>query len=293
VADTLYLDDARDAVTGAIRGDLVSTFAANNLKRGTDHIVFVGAIDLDQLEAIVGELKRYAINLLFAPTSKNRRLKLLDVVAIGPNNAVRFMRAPLSDAAVLFKRFVDLSLATIGLIILSPLLLLVALAIKLDSRGPVIFRQARRGFNGQSFMIWKFRSMTVTESGFGMTQAKRGDARFTRVGRFIRATSIDELPQLVNVFLGQMSLVGPRPHAISHDEALSRQLADYASRQRIKPGITGWAQVNGFRGETVSAEQIEGRVAYDMYYIDNWSIYFDLWIMLRTVVAVVIQRDAF
>ena len=293
LTDTLYLETARADGSGGLQADVISAFAARSLARGTDHIVFVGAIDLDELDVIVTELKRYALNLLYAPASQNRRLKLLDVVAIGPNNAVRFVRAPMSDAAVLLKRAVDIVLSAMALVLLSPLLLLTALAIKLESHGPVIFRQARRGFNGQTFMIWKFRSMTVTESGYGMTQAKRGDARFTRIGRIIRATSIDELPQLVNVLTGHMSLVGPRPHAISHDEALSRQLADYAHRQRIKPGITGWAQVSGFRGETVNARQIEGRVAHDIHYIDNWSIYLDLWIMVRTVIAVLVQRDAY
>ncbi|HZY67652.1 MAG TPA: sugar transferase, partial [Devosia sp.] len=154
------------------------------------------------------------------------------------------------------------------------------------------YKQARRGFNGETFMIWKFRSMSVTESGYNMVQAQKNDPRVTRVGRFIRATSIDELPQLFNVLLGQMSLVGPRPHAISHDEALSHQLAIYAHRQRIKPGITGWAQVHGFRGETTTPEQIEGRVAHDIYYIDNWSIFLDIWTLILTVFSPATRRNA-
>ena len=293
LTDTLYLEHARTGATGTLRADVISAFAAKSLARGTDQIVFVGAIDLDELDVIINELKRYSLNLLYAPASQTRRLKLLDVVAIGPNNAVRFVRAPMSDTAVLLKRTVDVVLSALALLLLSPLMVLAALAIKLDTPGPVIFRQERRGFNGQTFMIWKFRSMSVTESGYGMTQATRGDSRVTRVGRILRASSIDELPQLVNVLTGHMSLVGPRPHAISHDESLSRQLADYAHRQRIKPGITGWAQVSGFRGETVNTRQIEGRVAHDIHYIDHWSIYLDLWIMLRTAIAVVFQRDAY
>jgi lipopolysaccharide/colanic/teichoic acid biosynthesis glycosyltransferase len=173
-----------------------------------------------------------------------------------------------------------------------PLFLVVAIAIRLDSGGPVIYRQARRGFNGESFMIWKFRSMSVMESGHTMRQAQRGDARITRVGRIIRATSIDELPQLVNVLLGQMSIVGPRPHAISHDDALSKVLATYAHRQRIKPGITGWAQVNGFRGETDTFESVEGRTLHDLHYIDNWSIILDLWILVLTMFSLRAHRNA-
>ena len=292
LTDTLYLEHARTGM-GALKPDVISAFAAKSVERGTDQIVFVGAIDLDELDVIINELKRYSLNLLYAPASQTRRLKLLDVVAIGPNNAVRFVRAPMSDTAVLLKRMVDVVLSALALLLLVPVMALAALAVKLETPGPIIFKQARRGFNGQSFMIWKFRSMTVTESGYGMVQATRNDRRVTRVGRILRASSIDELPQLVNVLMGQMSLVGPRPHAISHDESLSRQLADYAHRQRIKPGITGWAQVSGFRGETVNARQIEGRVAHDIYYIDHWSIYLDLWIMLRTVIAVAVQRDAY
>jgi Undecaprenyl-phosphate glucose phosphotransferase len=289
---TLYLEDARDAA-GKLRAETISSFAARNLREGTDQIVFVGSVaGLDEFDAIVAELKRYALNLLYAPASKNRSLKFLDVVSVGPNNAMRFVRTPMNESSVLAKRSVDIVLSALGLVVLSPLLALVALAIRLESRGPVIYRQARRGFNGDTFMIWKFRSMRVAESGYAMTQAQKDDPRITRVGRVIRATSIDELPQLVNVLIGQMSLVGPRPHAISHDEELSRELAVYAHRQRIKPGITGWAQVNGFRGETASREQIEGRVAHDIHYIDNWSLLFDIWILILTLFSPATRRNA-
>jgi lipopolysaccharide/colanic/teichoic acid biosynthesis glycosyltransferase len=134
--------------------------------------------------------------------------------------------------------------------------------------------------------------MRVTESGYRMTQAQKDDPRITRIGRLLRSTSIDELPQLVNVFIGQMSLVGPRPHAVSHDEELSRELASYAHRQRIKPGITGWAQVNGFRGETATRRAIEGRVEHDIYYIDHWSIVLDVWILILTVLSPATRRNA-
>ncbi len=289
---TLYLEDARGA-DGRLLPEIISKFAARNLKRGTDQIVFVGSVaDLDEFDSIVGELKRYALNLLYAPASRNRTLKFLDVVSIGPNNVMRFVRTPMNESSVLLKRTFDIVLSGLGLLVLTPFFALVALAIALESRGPVIYKQARRGFNGDTFMIWKFRSMRVVESGYDMVQATRHDPRITRVGRFIRATSIDELPQLINVLLGQMSLVGPRPHAVSHDEALSRELAVYAHRQRIKPGITGWAQVNGFRGETASSAQIEGRVEHDIYYIDNWSLLLDIWILVLTVLSPAARRNA-
>jgi exopolysaccharide biosynthesis polyprenyl glycosylphosphotransferase len=198
----------------------------------------------------------------------------------------------MGEGAVFLKRLFDLSGALFGLAVLSPLLVVVALLIKLDSPGPVFYRQERRGFNGEVFYIWKFRSMTVTESGRAMTQVRVGDKRITRIGAFIRRTSIDELPQLINVLSGHMSLVGPRPHALVHDDELGAQLADYAHRQRIKPGITGWAQVNGYRGETSTLEQVEGRIAHDLYYIENWSIFLDCWIVLLTLFSAKTRRNA-
>jgi Undecaprenyl-phosphate glucose phosphotransferase len=293
VVSTLHFEDIRDS-DGKVDTDALSKFVARNVRHGTDHVVFVGSLaELDELDGSVAALKRYAVNLLYAPAARSRTLKFLDVVAIGPNNVLRFVRTPMNKSSELLKRVFDFTLSGLGLLILLPFLALVALAIVVESRGPVIYKQARRGFNGETFMIWKFRSMSVTESGYEMKgQAQKNDPRITRVGRFIRATSIDELPQLINVLLGQMSLVGPRPHAVSHDEHLSHQLAVYAHRQRIKPGITGWAQVHGFRGETSSPEQLEGRVAHDIYYIDNWSIFLDIWTLVLTVFSPATRRNA-
>ena len=285
VTDTLYLEDATGP-DGKLEMDAIANFARNSLKRQTESMVIVAALhDLDAMETLVNEMKRFALNVVYAPATSNRTLKFLDVVPIGANNALRFIRKPLSDIAVFAKRASDIIMATVGLVLLTPLFAIVALLIRLDSPGPVIYRQARRGFNGESFMIWKFRSMSVMESGHAMQQAQRGDVRVTRIGRFIRATSIDELPQLVNVLLGHMSIVGPRPHAIVHDDALGRVMATYAHRQRIKPGITCWAQVNGFRGETDTYEAVEGRTLHDLYYIDNWSPLLDVWIVLLTFVS--------
>jgi Undecaprenyl-phosphate glucose phosphotransferase len=289
---TLHIEDHVGA-DGELREQDVTDFARENLRLGADHVLLLADFDnLRQLERLVETIKRFALNFVLAPANSNSPLKILDVVPIGPNNALRFVRKPLSDPAVLLKRATDIVLSGVGLLLLAPLFLLVLLAIVLDSRGPVIYRQARRGFNGEVFMIWKFRSMTVTESGFAMKQADANDSRVTTVGRFLRRTSIDELPQLVNVLLGQMSLVGPRPHAVSHDDELEQQMATYAHRQRIKPGITGWAQVNGFRGETKTMEQIEGRVVHDIFYIDNWSLFLDFWILLLTVLSPAARRNA-
>jgi len=289
---TLYLDSIIDS-QGSLRMKDVVAFARMCVSRGTSSILIVGAFSkIDTLEPLVEEMKRFSLNLIFAPTTANMTLKLLQVLPIGPSNALLFLRRPMSDASVVMKRTLDLILSGFGLVVLSPLFLLVAFAIKLESPGPVIYRQARLGFNGQTFMIWKFRSMSVTEDGGNITQARLNDPRITRIGSLLRSLSIDELPQLVNVLLGQMSIVGPRPHALSHDAQLSRQLVTYAHRQRIKPGITGWAQVNGYRGETQTLEQIEGRVAHDLHYINNWSVFLDLWIILLTVVSPTTHRHA-
>lgn len=292
VTDTLYLEDV-SGPDGRPDLDAIADFARSSLRRQADSMVIVAALhDLDAMEHLVNEMKRFSLNVVYAPATRNRTLKFLDVVPIGANNALRFIRKPLSDFAVFAKRAMDIVLAGIGLLLLTPLFAVVALLIKLDSVGPIIFRQARRGFNGESFMIWKFRSMSVMESGHEMTQAQKGDARVTRIGKFLRSSSIDELPQLVNVLLGQMSIVGPRPHAIVHDDELGKVIATYAHRQRIKPGITGWAQVNGFRGETNTFEAMQGRTFHDLHYIDNWSLLLDVWILVLTVFSIRTHRNA-
>jgi len=292
LAGALYLDDLEELGDSA-RHRAIEEFGRVSVRRGAEHIILVGDLsDLDAIEQLVDELRRFALNVVGAPASSNRSLKFLDVVAIGPNNALRLLRKPMGEGAVVLKRAMDISGALFGLVVASPLMLGAAIGILLTMGGPVIYRQERRGFNGETFQIWKFRSMRVTESGHAMKQAQANDPRITPFGRFLRSSSIDELPQLYNVLIGQMSLVGPRPHAISHDDALERQTEKYAHRQRIKPGITGWAQVNGYRGETTTAEQIEGRTRHDLHYIDNWSIFLDMWIILLTIFSPVSRRNA-
>jgi Undecaprenyl-phosphate glucose phosphotransferase len=193
---------------------------------------------------------------------------------------------PASERSRVLKAALDYTVAGLALVLLLPLFAAVAIAIKLDSRGPVFFRQRRYGQNGQIFRIFKFRTMSVTEDGPVVTQAVVGDTRVTRVGRFLRMTSIDELPQLLNVLLGDMSLVGPRPHALAHDDLFEKQLDQFSRRRRVLPGLTGWAQVNGFRGETRTTEDVRQRMNYDLYYVDNWSIWLDIEILARTVFVV-------
>ena len=201
---------------------------------------------------------------------------------LGDMLTLELIRPPLSPLARLGKRLFDASAAALGLLALMPLFAVIAIAIKLDSPGPVFFRQRRSGFNGQPFSMWKFRTMRVMEDGEQVRQATVDDPRITRVGAFLRRTSLDELPQLINVLKGEMSLVGPRPHALAHDNIFERKVARYARRYKVLPGITGWAQVNGYRGETDTEEKLRKRVEYDLEYIERASFVFDLYILLLT-----------
>jgi undecaprenyl-phosphate galactose phosphotransferase/putative colanic acid biosynthesis UDP-glucose lipid carrier transferase len=207
--------------------------------------------------------------------------------------AIEIQRAPLSAGQRFVKRAMDIFLASLALIFFLPLMLLTAIAIRLDSPGPVIFRQARKGFNGRQFVILKFRTMTVQENGPAVAQATRDDPRVTAIGRLLRSASIDELPQLLNVLKGDMSLIGPRPHALAHDDFFQNILSDYAFRHHVKPGITGWAQCNGARGATPSIEHISERVKLDLWYINNWSIWLDLQILIKTTFEVLRKRNAY
>jgi putative colanic acid biosysnthesis UDP-glucose lipid carrier transferase len=196
--------------------------------------------------------------------------------------------APRLDA----KRVLDIAVSAAAILVLLPLLALISLAIALDSRGPILFCQRRHGRNGEIFGILKFRSMRVLEDGAEVVQAKKQDARITRIGRLLRRSSLDELPQLFNVLSGEMSLVGPRPHAIAHDEYYGARIPAYARRQRVKPGITGWAQVNGARGETPELSDMQKRIEFDAWYVDHKSLGLDLLILARTPAAVFSMRNA-
>lgn len=207
----------------------------------------------------------------------------MQISRIGPARGLKLARAPLSGAEILAKRVMDICLASVGLVLISPFLLLVALAIRLESEGPVIFRQRRNGFNEKEFRIFKFRTMTTMDDGDTIRQATNGDTRITRVGAVLRRWNIDELPQLINVIKGEMSLVGPRPHAVAHNKDFARQIESYARRHNVKPGITGWAQVNGHRGETDTPGKIQARLDHDLYYIENWSVGLDIYILFLTV----------
>jgi exopolysaccharide biosynthesis polyprenyl glycosylphosphotransferase len=203
-------------------------------------------------------------------------------------------REPLTDTQRALKRSIDVCVGLALILLFLPLLAAVAAAIKIsDPRAPVLFRQRRGGYGGRPFVIYKFRTMNVLEDGVAMLQAKQRDPRVTGLGFLLRCSSIDELPQLLNVVKGDMSLVGPRPHALAHDGRYRSLIATYAKRHRVKPGITGWAQVNGFRGETPRLELMDARVKSDLWYINNWSMWLDLRIMMRTCFEVVRGRAAY
>ncbi|HEY4985679.1 MAG TPA: exopolysaccharide biosynthesis polyprenyl glycosylphosphotransferase [Bradyrhizobium sp.] len=191
------------------------------------------------------------------------------------------------------KRVFDLLIAVPALLILSPLLLVAALIIRLDSTGPVLFRQTRLGRDGKPFSILKFRSMRVMENGDKVVQAQQNDSRVTRAGKWLRSTSIDELPQLLNVLRGDMSIIGPRPHARAHDEHYASVIPHYALRQSVKPGITGWAQVHGHRGETATVQAMRARVDFDIWYANNATLFTDIEILLRTPLEVLSARNAY
>jgi exopolysaccharide biosynthesis polyprenyl glycosylphosphotransferase len=216
---------------------------------------------------------------------------------VGANPVISIRESPLKDWKAAKKKCFDYLIGSAALIVLSPILALVALAIKIDSPGPVLFRQPRLGFNNRMFLCYKFRSMHHHMADLKADmQTSRNDPRITRVGKWIRKYSIDELPQLLNVLNGTMSIVGPRPHA-PNTKAANNLFADvvrqYAVRHRVKPGITGWAQVNGWRGETKTVEEIENRVKCDLFYIDHWSLLFDVKIIIMTVLREILSKKAF
>jgi exopolysaccharide biosynthesis polyprenyl glycosylphosphotransferase len=258
-------------------------------------VLLVGDLDdMDGIAALLAPCRPFALNILLYPRAslEGTNLNPVDIVPLGSVSSLRLLSAPMNEAGRFFKRAFDILASGFGLVLISPILLAVAIAVRVTSPGPALFRQERRGFNGKNFSIYKFRSMSVMESGHAMTQAQKNDPRVTPVGAFIRRTSIDELPQLFNVLKGEMSLVGPRPHAISHDDELSEKFELYAQRQRIKPGITGWAQVNGYRGDTSTQDKIEARTLHDLYYAENWSLLLDIWIVLLTVFSPRTRQNA-
>ena len=276
-----FADDLKAAVTGARAQELDGVF------------VIMPWHDRKTIDRCVEAFMTVPTSIYLAPERLLDRFESVAIEQIGPIAGLHLLRPPLSFAAVLVKRLADIVLSALGLLVLLPLLTLVAILIKLDSPGPVFFLQRRYGFNQRPFRIIKFRTMTTLDDGAVVRQAERNDRRVTRLGQFLRRWNIDELPQLLNVVAGHMSLVGPRPHALTHDHSWGKSIALYARRHNVKPGITGWAQIHGFRGNIDNDDQLQSRIAHDLYYIDNWSIWLDLRILFATVFLRKAYENAF
>ncbi|MBB4425763.1 putative colanic acid biosynthesis UDP-glucose lipid carrier transferase [Bradyrhizobium sp. CIR48] len=246
-----------------------------------------------ELRALIADLRVLPFPIMFVPVGTPSELLRHHTRSLGSAVCVELQPGPLTPLECATKRMIDIIGAGLALAILAPLLALAAVAIKLDSPGPVFFRQKRCGFNGRTFLIRKFRTMHVLEDGPVILQAHHADRRVTRIGKWLRRSSFDELPQLLNVLDGSMSLVGPRPHALAHDGEFDKLVRNYAFRRRVRPGLTGWAQIHGCRGATPTASMIEARVQYDLWYIDNWSLRLDLAIVLQTPMEVLRGRNAY
>lgn len=266
-------------------------------KRVTRIIVAFPLSAEDRLHQVFKKLKSLSIDIMLCPDNIGFSLLNLNVGVIGNLPLLKVAEAPFSGFSYYAKLLEDKILATIAVLLLSPIMLIAAIAIRLDSPGPILFRQQRYGVNNQPFEVYKFRSMYWQQSDhLAAKQVSRTDSRVTRVGRILRKTSIDELPQLFNVLEGTMSMVGPRPHAVGMRTAnlLCEEIVEtYEHRHRVKPGITGWAQVNGSRGPTDTPRQLVRRVELDLYYIENWSVYLDIKILILTVLKVFNDEMAF
>ena len=246
------------------------------------------------IQRIVREFRHDFVNLRFLPDVRSMTLLNWSVTEVLNMPAINLAASPISDPQLWPKFLFDRVFALAVLIPLLPVLIALGIAVKLSSPGPVLFRQKRKGTDGREFDIFKFRTMKVHGDGGGVVrQASRNDSRITKVGAFLRRTSLDELPQFLNVLLGQMSVVGPRPHAIEHDDLYKDLVDGYMYRYRIRPGITGWAQVNGYRGETRKVEKMEARVKFDLFYIQNWTFWFDIKIILITLLKGFVGKNAF
>ena len=247
----------------------------------------------EKIRQLVGRLADSTVSVHVVPDVFVSELLHARWTSIGEVPLVSVFESPFYGSNLFLKRLEDLVLGSLILLLISPLMLAIAAAVKLTSPGPVVFKQRRYGLDGQVIEVWKFRSMCVLEDGQNVPQAQKNDPRITPLGAFLRRTSLDELPQFINVLQGQMSIVGPRPHAIAHNEQYRKMIYGYMLRHKVKPGITGWAQVNGWRGETDTTEKMEMRVKYDLDYFNNWSIWFDLKIIWMTIFGGMRGKNAY
>lgn len=245
------------------------------------------------LEVLIARLSVLPVSVAICPSEHWLNHTGGELARIGSAPLLNLYRRPLEGWGGFVKTLEDRIIGTLAFVVALPAVALIAAAIKIQGAGPVFFKQKRHGFNNEVFTIYKFRTMTVAEDDDHVEQARQDDARVTPLGRILRRSSLDELPQLINVMKGEMSLVGPRPHALAHNHAYAKTIENYSGRHKMKPGITGWAQVNGYRGETSENELMAERVRCDLEYIDNWSLWFDLKILVLTVAAVLFPKNAY
>jgi len=289
-----YFDDRNVSRHTASNLPLVGGISdvADYVRNHNIHLIFISLpmVQQPRIRKLLDDLHDSTASIYFLPDVNIFELMQARFDNVGGMPVVAICETPFYGVDSVVKNVSDFVFASLILILLSPLMLGIALAVKLTSPGPAIFKQRRYGLNGDEIVVYKFRSMTVSEDGSNIVQAKKGDQRLTKLGAFLRQTSLDELPQFINVLQGRMSVVGPRPHAVAHNELYRKLIRGYMLRHKVKPGITGWAQVNGLRGETEDLDKMQARIEFDLHYLQNWSIWLDLWIIMRTV-WVVLRRD--
>lgn len=293
-----FFDDDSTKAGRKVRGSLVYPavdIAARLQQLKIEEVWFALPLRAEpRMRELIAQLHHTTVNVRFVPDIYGYRLLNHAMTEIAGVPLLDLMSTPMTGINRILKVLEDYVLATLILLLASPLLLTLAVGVKLSSPGPIFFRQKRHGWDGRLIEVWKFRTMRSHREEEGqITQAKRNDGRVTRFGRFLRRTSLDELPQLFNVLRGEMSIVGPRPHAVVHNDEYSKLIDGYMRRHMVKPGITGWAQINGWRGETDTLEKMRKRVEYDMYYIENWSLWFDLRIVFLTLITGLGRRNAY
>jgi Undecaprenyl-phosphate glucose phosphotransferase len=271
--------------------DLLAFVRTNKVDR---IVVALPWINSDRINALLKKLRTVPVRLDLVANDVIWQFPAIDMERLAGIPILTVFNGRVGQQMGFLKRLEDIVISSLLIILTSPVLLLIAIACKLDSKGPVIFRQKRHGFNNKLFEVYKFRSMTWQDSqATTVVQATKFDPRVTRVGRILRRTSLDELPQLFNVLFGSMSIVGPRPHAVQHNQQFAQIITEYFARHNVKPGITGWAQVNGLRGETDTDDKMRRRVEFDLHYIEHWSLLLDLKIIFMTAVAVWFHETAY
>ncbi len=291
VVDAIALPD--DLLPGQDLTDRLSQAVSRARMMSVDDVVML--VDWrrpEQIDVVVEAFAVVPVGLHLGASQLMARFSDATVVRFGSAAALSLSAAPLAPLQAVAKRTFDVVVASVAVLLLSPLFIAISVLIKWDSTGPVFFRQRRTGFNLREVRIWKFRTMSTLDDGDVIVQAQKNDARVTKVGRYLRQLNFDELPQLFNVISGDMSLVGPRPHAVAHDRHYEERIGVYVRRLKVRPGITGWAQVHGFRGVTNTDTQMRDRVAHDLHYIDNWSLALDIYILMLTVFSPKAYRNA-